>query len=355
MMEAVAELQAQRIEVEASPEEVYAFALERGWTDGLPVMPPTEEQVRAMVAAAGRPPGAVVGAIPPRWAPATVEKVAINAVMAGCLPAYMPVILAAIEAMVDPVFNLYGVQATTNPVAPLVLVNGPVAHRLEINAGYNALGQGWRANATIGRALRLVLLNVGGGTPGEMDRATHGQPGKYTFCFAENEAESPWEPLHVERGFPRETSVVTVVGAAGTQNMIDQGSLSGEGLLRTFISTMAVVGTNNVYFGGDPMLVISPEHARTLAADGFTKAAIRQALFERARVPLAAFSRDNVEHVLRKRRPHLFARGEPESVPIADQPGDFLIVVAGGAGKHSTFIATFGVNRSVTRPVREAA
>ena len=187
---------------------------------------------------------------------------------------------------------------------------------------------------------------------GGATRGPRGQPGKYTFCFAENEAESPWEPLHVERGLARDVSAVTVIGASGSHNMIDQGSGTGEGLLRTFISTMATVGTNNVYFGGDPMLVISPEHAQTLAQDGFTKATIQQALYERARVPITAFSQDNVDQVLPRRRPHLFAHGVPDSVPIVDDPKDYLIVVAGGAGKHSVFIGTFGVNRSVTRAIR---
>ena len=182
-------------------------------------MPPTAERVERMLRHARRPPTTSSRTIAPGFGAATVERIAINAVMAGCDPEYLPVLIAAVEAVADREFNLQGIQATTNPVAVWMIVNGPLADELGVNAAFNCLGQGTWANATLGRALRLVLQNIGGALPGEMDRATQGQPGKYTFCCAENEAANPWEPLHVERGFTRDESTVTVVGADGTLNM----------------------------------------------------------------------------------------------------------------------------------------
>jgi hypothetical protein len=184
----------------------------RGWSDGLPIIPPTPDRVQHMLEGTRRGPQSLIGRIPPRWGDATVEKVAVNAVMAGCLPAYMPVLTTAIEAMLAPEFNLYGIQATTHPVAPLLILNGPLARQLDVNNSYNVYGPGWRANATIGRAIRLLLLNVGGGIPGKGDRSTQGSPAKFAFCIAENETRNPWLPLHVERGFDAGTSTVTVWG-----------------------------------------------------------------------------------------------------------------------------------------------
>jgi len=187
--------------------------------DGLPIVPPTPARVERMLAHAGRARDAVVARIAPAFGIATVEGIAINAVLAGCDPEYLPVLIAAVEAAASPEFSLQAIQATTNSVAVWLIVNGPVARQLNVNGRFNCLGEGAWANATLGRAMRLVLRNIGGALPGEMDRATHGQPGKYSFCCAENEAESPWEPLHVERGFGREQSTVTVVGVEGTMNM----------------------------------------------------------------------------------------------------------------------------------------
>src|SRR4029453_11298925 len=185
-------------------EDVDAHYQERGWTDGLPIVPPTERRVHEFLKQTPRDPREIVGVLPPRQGEATIEKIAVNAVMAGCRPEYFPVVVAAIEALADPLFNLDSVQATTHPVAPLVVVNGPIARELGINGGYNAYGQGFHANLTIGRAIRLLLMNVGGGLPGTGDRATQGSPAKIAYCVAENEEASPWEPLHVEHGFPRE-------------------------------------------------------------------------------------------------------------------------------------------------------
>ncbi|MDQ3811626.1 MAG: thioredoxin family protein, partial [Chloroflexota bacterium] len=192
-------LSARLVEIGMLEDEVEA-CFERGWTDGLPVVPPTPERVLGMLEGTTRPASDVVGVVPPDLVECTVEKVAINAVMAGCKPEYLPVVLAAVEAACSQRFNMHGVLATTHFVGPVVIVNGPVAGEIGMNCGVNALGQGTRANATIGRALQLVVRNVGGGRPGGVDRATLGNPGKYTFCFAEDEANSPWESLAAEQG-----------------------------------------------------------------------------------------------------------------------------------------------------------
>jgi hypothetical protein len=190
---------------------------ERRWSDGLPIVPPTRDRVERMLQSTSRARYDVVARIAPGYGAATVERIAINAVMAGCDPAYLPVLIAACEAVAEPQFNLQGIQATTNPVAVWLVLNGPIARKLDVNAGLNCIGQGTWANATLGRAMRLVLQNIGGALPGDMDRATQGQPGKYTFCCAENEGESPWDPLHVERGFEREASTVALEGSIGAR------------------------------------------------------------------------------------------------------------------------------------------
>src|SRR6185503_6456697 len=224
-------------------EEIDGHYQERGWTDGLPIVPPTERRVHEFLKQTARDPREIVGVLPPRQGEATIEKIAANAVMAGCRPEYLPVILAAIEALADPLFNLDSVQATTHPVATLLVVNGPIARAIGLQAGYNAFGQGFRANVTIGRAVRLVLMNVGGGLPGRGDRATQGTPAKIAYCVAENENESPWEPLHVEAGLPADTSTVTVFGCEGPHNIQDDYSNTALGVLLTVAGAMGQAGT----------------------------------------------------------------------------------------------------------------
>ncbi|MBN1829968.1 MAG: hypothetical protein JW884_12615, partial [Deltaproteobacteria bacterium] len=210
-----------------------------GWTDGLPIIPPTEERLNAMIAASGWDPGLSLGLVAPMNGEATVEKIAVNAIMAGCGPDHLPVVIAATKAMIEERFNLYALQTTTHLCTVLVVANGPVAEDLGINCSYNAMGQGSLANAVIGRAVRFILMNIGGALPGILDRSTFGSPAKYTFCFAENEEESPWEPLHVERGFDPHHSAVTVVGAEGPHNVNDHGSASAEEVLLTVSGVLA--------------------------------------------------------------------------------------------------------------------
>jgi hypothetical protein len=347
-------------EPEASPHQApddlldfQGFMMERGWGDGLPMIPATPERVASLLAGTRRPPGDLVAVLPPRLGRATVERVAVNAVLAGALPEHLPVIVAAVEAVGQPAFNLQAVQTTTHPCSPLVIVNGPLAARLGVNGGGNALGQGHRANAVIGRALRLVLQNVGGARPGREDRATQGHPGKYSYCVAENEAASPWEPLSVERGFSRETSTVTVCASESPHNINDHGSATPEGILTTVAGTAATVGSNNIYLGGEPLVVLGPEHAATVAGGGWSKADFKRALWERARVPLSRFDPSNVERFAVIHPAGFRDRPADTLVPIAREWSDIMVVVAGGAGKHSVFIPTFGATRSVTQRIEE--
>ena len=250
---------------------------QNGWTDGLPVVPPTPERVERMLSGTKRSPDELIAPLPPKWGKATVERIAINAVMAGCLPEYLPVVLAAVEAMIDERFNLHGVQVTTSHVAPMLLINGPIRKELDINDGFNLFGQGWRANATIGRAVRLICTNIGGALPGELDRAAFGHIGKYTCCIAEIEGdENPWKPLHVERGFEPVDSTVTVFAGAGPQSINDHGSNTAEGILGTICQNMTASGNSR----GETLLVIGLEHAKTISGDGFSKSDIRKYLAE---------------------------------------------------------------------------
>ncbi|MDP2951855.1 MAG: hypothetical protein Q8O76_00885 [Chloroflexota bacterium] len=346
------ELTSQHIKVADSLEAVNRLFYGRGWTDGLPIVPPTEEAVAKMVEYLGREPQEVVVSVPPRWGEATVEKIAINAVMAGCLPEYLPVIIAAMEAMAEAPFNLYGVQATTHPCAPLVIVNGPAAQELEINWGYGAFGPAWRANATIGRAVRLVLMNVGGAVPGTLDKATQGHPGKFSFCIAENEVESPWEPLHVERGFPREASTVTVTACEGPHNINDHAAISAVGVLKTVAGTMAEPGSNNMaYTAGEPLLCLGPEHAETVARDGFTKVKVKEYLYQNARLPVSVLSPERVRE--RQQDKETYAQFDAKGfLPVCRRQEDIMVMVVGGAGKHSAFLPSFGLSRSVTKEIR---
>jgi len=326
------------------------LAQSRGWGDGLPIIPPTAARVERMLAYCDRPWDAAVAQMPPRNGEVTPLRLAANAVMAGCRPEYFPLLLLAVEAMCEAPLNLYGIQTTTHPVAPLVIVNGPVAAELAINGGHNAFGPGHVANATIGRAIRLTLLNIGGAIPTVGDMATMGQPGKYGYVVAENEAGNPWEPLHVERGFSRESSTVTIVGAEGPHNINDHESDTGTGILQTCVGTMAITGHNNVYYKNEPLLALGPEHARSIARDGYSKADVKRYVFEHANVALGRFSKRNIERRLLVNFPGKYDNAGPDApVPICQSAEDVMVIVLGGAGKHSMYIPTFGETRSVTR------
>lgn len=336
-----------------APDDIIAFGRlcrERGWSDGLPLVPSTVERVEAMLAATPRARDEVVALVAPAFGAATVERIAANAVMAGCEPACLPVLIAAVEALGDKAFNLQGIQATTNPATPWLIVNGPVANAIGINGGLNCLGPGSPANATIGRALRLILQNIGGGRAGEMDRATQGQPGKYAFCCAENEAESPWEALHVERGFAPDSSTVTVVGASGTLNL-NSHAKDAESLLAAFADSITYPLSNDYFFGGEPWLIISPEHAEVLKRGGFAKADVKRRLWEDARLEARRLPPKDLARVVHIRRAELGEIGPDTRLPVAPGPEQIGIVVAGGPGTHSVYVPSFGVTRGITRPI----
>lgn len=345
-----AEERAVLLEVPDDLEAINTLYRERRWSDGLPVVPPTVERVERALARTRRAPGEVVARIAPAFGAATVERIAINAVLAGCDPDYLPVLIAAVEAVAAPEFNLQGIQATTNPVAVWIIVNGPVTGRLHVNGAINCLGQGSWANATIGRALRLILQNVGGALPGEMDRATQGQPGKYTFCCAENESASPWAPLHVERGFRPDCSTVTVVGAEGTMNMNTHSKDAGE-LLRVIAETMVHPPSNEYCHGGEPWLVIAPEHAEILHAGGFDKEKIKYRLWEQTKMAAARMSIKDLLRARASRSGELGDIGPETLLPISKRPEDIWFIVAGGPGTHSVYVPCFGNSHAVTREV----
>jgi hypothetical protein len=332
--------------------EFLAFAEQRQWSDGLPLVPPTEELVARAVAATGRDAGEVLGLVPPSNRAATVGAVAANAVMAGCPPELTPVVVAAVQAALEPRFNLQALTTTTHPVTPLVVVHGPVVEQLGFNGGPNVFGQGNRANAGVGRALRLVLQNIGEARPGETDRATHGTPGKYAYCIAENTAASPFATFHEDRG-GGPAGAVTVFGGEGPHNVNDHGSTDAAGILNTIAGTLAGLGSNSLYLRGQVLLVLGPEHAEVLARDGYDRRRIQEAIHAhpRARVSLEGVSAGNLDRY-RRTAPHVFA-GVPDDavVPMLDGPECLLVVVAGGPGKHSMLVPSFGTTEAVTTAV----
>ncbi|MFC2041299.1 hypothetical protein ACFLTY_03125 [Chloroflexota bacterium] len=333
-------IDAQVIGAEDLAESVFEYAYEHGWTDGFPIIPPTPARVERMVVAVKRDPSEEVAVLPPRKGRATVEKIAANAVMAGCKPEYLPVVIAAVEAVADPSYRLEGVQVTTNPVAPFILINGPIRREIDVNCGLGCLGPGWRANATIGRALRLILLNIGGALPGVYARTTFSSPLRYTFCCGENEEDSPWEPFHVEQGFSAGTSTVTVYHASAYMNISGGQGDTVEDTLKQIAAAMPPM------FGGrdGALLLLGLNHAKGLAGYGLSKKDIRQAIFEFARLPESRLARDFVEM-----ERHL-GRVAEGMVRRFSRPEVIHIVVAGGPGPQDVYIpAGFAVTREVRR------
>lgn len=286
-------LRARRIEI-ASHDDVHEFLFDQGFTDGLPVVPPTPERVIRMLSGVDRDPQEVIATIPPNLAPATIEKLAINAVMAGCKPEYLAVVIATIEAMCTDEFNCHGVFATTMGATPVMILNGPVRHALDMNMKLSSLGQGTRSNASIGRAVRLAVRNIGGAKPGGTERSTLGNPMKFTMCFPEWEERSPWEPLHVERGFDKDDSVVsTFAMSSGPAQVIDQTSRSAEALVGSFALSMRAAQHVKSHRAGDAILVVSPEHVDTIQRDGWSKADVRTRIQEVSSVPLRELIADS--------------------------------------------------------------
>lgn len=323
---------------------------ERRWSDGLPIVPPTVQRVERMLQHTQRGRDDVVARVAPGYGAATIERIAINAVMAGCDPQYLPVLIAATEAFADPEFNLQGIQTTTNPVAVWLILNGPLATALNVNEAFNCIGQGRWSNLTLGRAVRLILQNIGGALPGEMDRATQGQPGKLTFCCAENAEASPWEPLHVERGFAREQSTVTVVGAEGTLNMNTHSKDAME-LVRVIAETMVHPPSNEYVHGGEPWLIIGPEHAEVFKRGGLSKVDVKRHLWAQSKMAVGRLSTKEIQRARDSRTEELGELTPETLLPISPTPEDIHLIVAGGPGTHSVYVPCFGNSRAVTKLV----
>lgn len=332
-------------------QEVFNYYYGKGYTDGLPIIPPTEQRVQEMIAASGRSAQQVIAHIPPANGAATVEKIAVNALMAGCRPEYMDLVITAVEAMTAPEFKLEHVQTTTNPITPCIILNGPVRKQLGVNCTSGVMGPGWRANATIGRAIRLILLNIGGAVPGDVDKSTQGFVGKYTLCIGENEEESPWPPLHVERGFAQSDSTVTLIGANASINLHDSSPGWKDALHSLTLGLKVATANNYTHPLAEPLIVLNPSHARLLSDAGFTKDKLKEYFFQNARIPLDWLTpwRQHARlGAVEGAKEYLHVGG---FVPICWNPGKLIIVVAGGPqGGHSCYLPT-GVARAVTRKI----
>jgi hypothetical protein len=299
--------------------------------------------VARAVEASGRAADELIGLVPPNFGRATVEKIAVNAVMAGCLPEYLPVVIAAVDAACDDGFDLHGVLATTNAPAPLIVINGPIRRRLDVNCEAGVFGPGWRANATIGRALRLICVNVGGARPGEVSMSTLAHPGRYTYCIGEREEASPWPSLAVEHGFAPTDDTVALLAADAPLTVYDQRSRTAPDLLATIAASLAVLEHHKMTHWGDTLVVLCPAHAAVVAGDGWSKADAQRFLFDRLHKPVSALlpgvdgGEGLPDHVLRK-----FAdpAHDPTPIPKFRAPEHLKIVVAGGtAGRISAVVA----------------
>lgn len=340
-------LVSERLSIPNDPTNAFEFIEARGWGDGFPVVPPTEDRVQQMLDATPLPPSHVVGVVEPLRGEATVEKIAINAVLAGCRADYFPAVLAAVEAVCEPAFNLYALNTTTCSATPALMLNGPARPQMGIECGYSCLGHNGRANATIGRALRLVMRNVGGSIPGAVSKSVFGQPGRVSLCFGEWEEKSPWAPFHERRGFARTDNVLTAVCATGTQDIADIFAETGEELLWVLAHSIDWIGNNKVLVAqdkGDMLLLLCPDFAHKIARDGISVPQAQQMLLEWTRAP--------IERWHRRHWPKLEKLGyvDGHHVPLAASPEQFLLAVAGGeSGHHALYFCTFGLTWSVSK------
>jgi hypothetical protein len=335
----------------------FELFFDRGVTDGLPVVPPTRERVERMLGGTRRRRDEPAGEMPPNYGRLTVEKIAVNAVMAGCRPEYLPVLMAVAECACDPDFNLHGVATSTHFSAPLIIVNGPVRARIGLNSGVGVFGPGWRANATIGRALRLLMINIGGARPGELSMSTFGHPGRYTYCIGENEEASPWPPYHVERGFPPGSSAVTLFAGEAPHGISDHASRTARALAGSLGWSMAGLW-NSKHFPlySHTLLVVGPEHARTFADDGWTKTDLRRHLHETVRRPYGELLPDDGHGEGTNLRYGPTPPAAEALIPKFPSSEEIHVVVAGGtAGRFSVavpgWLGTKNGSRPVSRPV----
>jgi hypothetical protein len=337
-------------EAGVEPHALIEAYYDAGWTDGLPVVPPTDATVAAMLAGAGLEGHEVLGEIPGRNTVVTADKVAINAVMAGCRPEYAPVVVAALRALCRPEFAYHGPASSTGGSAMVLIVNGPIARRLGINSGNNALGQGHRPNATIGRAVRLAMMNVMNTRPGFLDRATLGNPGKYSLCFAEHELDHPWQPFHTTRGFDADASTVTVYASNSLYQVYNQLAATPEPLLLCFADVLGSLGSPNLKGFNESLVIVAGEHAEILRASGWSRRDVQQFLVEHTRLRLADVKRA-------ARLPgELSEADETAWRYVFEDPADILIVCAGGrAGSWSACLPGWGKKwtRGVTERIDE--
>lgn len=334
----------------ADDADLVEWYYEQGFSDGFPVVPPTPEKVAAVVRALGGDPDVLECKVPPRWGELTRKILAVNMVMAGCKPEYAPVVRAAMLALTETAFNLNGVQATTHMACPLLVVNGPIRDEIGMNADCNVFGSGNRANATIGRAIRLMLLNVGGGWPGELDKSTLGHPGKYTFAIAENEAASPFAPYHVEKGFDGSDSTVFVIACEPPHSVTNHVADDARGILDSMVSAMSSYAHNNAVSSGHCAVVLGPEHARTIAGQGWTRHDVRHYLWDNARIRFGDIA---FEHrygkIYNRNLPKWYGRELDSRNPIVPSADSIHLFVAGGeAGRFSAFLPGWG---HMTSPV----
>jgi hypothetical protein len=329
---------------------------DRGVTDGLPVVPPSRERVDAMLAATTRPRDELVAQVPPNFGRATVEKLAVNAVMAGCRPEYFPVVLAVVEAACDPVFNLHGQSGTTNAASPLIIINGPIRQTLEVNCAAGVFGPGYRANATIGRALRLVMINLGGTRAGQISMSTMGHPGRYTYCIGEYEEVSPWEPLSVERGFAPTDSTVTLFSGEGPFTINDHLSRSASQLAASLGWSAAGIWNHKSFpLYGHTLFVIGPEHARTLGEERWSKQDFRRFLYDTIRRPARDLAPGPDGAETGRLKDLLDGRTGEERIPKFPSLEEIVIVVAGGtAGRFSAVVPGWMGGELGSRPVTRA-
>ncbi|HOG48733.1 MAG TPA: hypothetical protein PLB78_19050, partial [Anaerolineae bacterium] len=329
--------------------EISELFYKRGWGDGLPIVPPTEERVQAMLQGADLSPDFVIATLDPMGGEATVAKIAVNAVMAGCKPAYLPVLLAAVQAVADPAFDLRGHSTTTNTDIPMLIVSGPIAKELAINGENNALGRGWQANASISRALHLIIQNIGGSWPGVTDMSCLGQPGEFAMCLAENAAANPWTPIHMDLGYPKAANVVTVVAAEGTQPMLGIGQ-TDEGYLQLIADNL--VGQGRAY--REVMLVIiAQDTAGMLAEKGWTKQTIAQYITEHATMPFARWKQRFLDTGMGKGVPEWVLKVTDPEAPIPTPfMGQLLVLVSGGAGEKSMVVPCWHASKAVSREIR---
>jgi hypothetical protein len=338
-------------------EEFNQYFLEKGWGDGFPLVAPTEEKVATMLAATSKDPGEVITILEPGYGVATVKIIAINAVMAGCQPKHLPVVLAAVKAMSDPQFRLRTVAMSTGPHAPMLVINGPIAKELNVNSGRGALGPGRQSwsNTVLGRAIRLVLMNVGHAYVGAMDLDTIGSPNKYSMCIAENEEASPWQPYHVELGYAKKDSTVTVFGVESQLEIYDFKNHTPEGILTTYAGTIDGIGalcTREWLIPrrrADNAVLICPDHAKAIAESGWEKEDVQAYLHKKTQIPVRLYKNTIQTERIKQGCRWILEAPDDLLVPAMGAPDWFRVIVVGGAAGKSSF--TSGVGRAITEKI----